>query len=219
MDAREKNILDSFINIRGFDALNAADYAHLPDAEANFAVIRAAIDALESHAARQTSGVRGQAVEQKSSIAAAIRRKLKEIARNARALNIKDEGFRRLFSIPNSRSDQKLLAAAREFASEAKKHKGEFLRLGMPAGFIEDLEDDIEDFEQAFNQKATAQGASVGATAGIDAEIERGIIAATILDAMMQNVYRDNPVKLAEWTQARHVKRSPQRKKKDDTQP
>jgi hypothetical protein len=116
-------------------------------------------------------------------------------------LNINDEGFRRLFSIPNSKSDGKLLAAAREFALEAAKHKGDFLRLGMLAGFIDDLNDDIEDFELALNRKAGAQGAGVGATAGIDAEIERGMDAATILHAMMQNVYRDNPVKLAEWTQ------------------
>jgi hypothetical protein len=63
-------------------------------------------------------------------------------------------------------------------------------------------------------RKASGQSATVGATAGIDAEIERGMDAATILDVMMQNVYRDNPVKLAAWTQARHIKRSPQRKPK-----
>jgi len=217
MNTRETNIKDMFINMREFDVRNSADYAALPDAEANFAVIRSAIDALESHAAKQTSGVRGQAVEQKASIVAAIRRKMKEIARNARALNINDEGFRRLFSLPDSNSDQKLLAAAREFVAQATIHKAAFLRLGMPASFIDDLNDDIEDFEQALNQKAGAQSTGVGATAGIDAEIERGMDAATILDAIMQNVYRNNPVKLAEWTQARHVKRSPQRKKKETT--
>lgn len=219
MNTREINIKDAFINMREFDARNSADYAHLPNAEANFVVIRAAIEALENYEAKQTSGARGQAVEQKSSIVAAIRRKMKEIARNARALNINDEGFRRLFSVPDSNSDGKLLAAAREFATQAAIHKAAFLRLGMLAGFIDDLNDDIEDFEAALNRKADAQGAGVGATAGIDAEIERGMKAATIIDSMMQNVYRDNPVKLAEWTQARHVKRSPERKKKQNQQP
>jgi hypothetical protein len=219
MNTREINIKDMFINMREFDVRNAADYAALPNAEANFAVVRAAIAALENYEAKQTSGVRGQAVEQKSSIIAAIRRKMKEIARNARALNINDDGFRRLFSIPDNNSDQKLLAAAREFVTQATIYKAEFLRLGMLAGFIDDLNDDIEDFEQALNRKAGAQSTGVGATAGIDAEIERGMKAATILDAMMQNVYRDNPVKLGEWTQARHVKRSPQRKSKQNPQP
>ena len=108
MEVREQNIINMFINTREFDVRNAADYAHLPDAEANFAVIRAAIDALESHAAKQTSGVRGQAVEHKSSIVATIRRKMKEIARNARALNINDEGFRRLFSIPEQQKRREI---------------------------------------------------------------------------------------------------------------
>jgi hypothetical protein len=218
MNTREKNILDAFINMREFDAQNAADYAAFPDAEANFAIIRSVIVALESHAAKQTSGVSGQAVEQKSSLAAAIRRKMKEIARNARALNINDEGFRRLFSVPESNSDQKLLAAAREFVTQAAIYKAEFLRLAMPPSFIDDLQDDIDDFAAALKQKASGQSATVGATAGIDTEIERGMNAATIVDAIMQNVYRNNPVKLAAWTQARHIKRSPQRKPKQ-TQP
>lgn len=219
MDDRERNILEAFINMREFDGRNAADYAALPDAAANFAVIRSAIETLEAHAMTQASGARGQAVEQKASLRAAIRRKLKDIARSARALNIDDEGFRRLFSVPDDNSDQKLLAAAREFAAQATTHKAGFQRLGMPNSFIDDLGDDIEDFENALNRKAVAQGAAVGATAGIDAEIERGMNAATILDAIMQNVYRNNPIKLAEWTQARHVKRSPQRKKNGSQPP
>jgi hypothetical protein len=73
--------------------------------------------------------------------------------------------------------------------------------------------------EAALNQKASGQSATVGATAGIDTEIERGMDAATIVDAIMQNVYRNNPVKLAAWAQARHIKRSPQRKPKATQQP
>jgi len=211
MDARETNILDAFISMREFNRENAADYAAFPDAAAQFAVIDASIEAMQNHAATQTSGARGQAVQQKSVLSEAIRRKLKSISRTARALNFNDEGFRRLFSIPNGRGEQKLLAAAREFATEAAAHQADFLRLGMRASFVADLNTDIADYEQAINEKSGAQGAGVGATAGIDAAVEGGMQAADIADSLMRNVYEENPVKLADWTRARHVKRSPRR--------
>lgn len=217
MDDRERNIHEAFINMREFNVANAADYAAFPDAAAQFAVINASITEMQNHAATQTSGAGGRAVQQKSVVAAAIRRKLTNMSRTARALNFEDEGFRRLFKVPDSNSGQKILAAAREFASEAAKHKADFMRLGMPAGFVEDLNTDINDYEQATSAKAGAKGAGVGATAGIDEAVETGLQAAQIADSIMHNVYQDNPVKLAEWTRARHVRRSPQKAKTPET--
>lgn len=219
MDERENNILDAFIRMREFNTRNQADYAAQTEAAAQFNIIDSAIDELEDHQSAQSSGARGQAVERKAVLVAAIRRKMKDIARTARALNIADEGFRHLFSIPESSSQQKLLAAAREFASEAARHKADFLRLAMPADFIDELNEDIADFERATGDKASAQGTGTSATAGVDAEIERGMNAAVVLDAMMKNIYRDNSAKLAEWMQARHVRRSARKPSAPVTQP
>lgn len=219
MDERERNITDAFIAMREFDTQNAGDYSRVPDAVGNFTVINEVIDAVEGYAATQTSGGRGRAVERKAALIAVIRRQMKDISRTARALNFDDEGFRRLFRIPENNSDPKLLAAAREFASEATAHQADFLRLAMPANFIDDLNADITDFEQAVNQKANSQNTTAGATAGIDAEIERGMRSAVVLDAILQNVYRNNPMKLAEWTRARHIRRSTRRTPQPPTQP
>ena len=124
MDARETNILESFINMREFDRVNAADYKNLPDASAQFDVIKASIETMQDHAATQTSGVGGRAVQQKSVLDAAIRRKMKGISRTARALNINDEGFRRLFSTPNGRSGQKILAGGGAGGGGARGPRG-----------------------------------------------------------------------------------------------
>lgn len=209
MNDRETNTFDALVRMREFDERNRADYKQFADAATHFAVVRTVIDALESQAAKQASGARRQAVEQKSVLKAALKRKLKDISRTARALNFDDAGFRRLFSIPEGSGEQKLLAAAREFAEQAAKRREDFLRFGMPASFVEDLTADIAAFESAANQKAGAQGANAGATAEIDAQIERAMESATILNAIMQNVYRDNAQKLAEWTTARRIRRSP----------
>lgn len=208
MNDRERNILNMFVATREFDRANSADYASLPDAAAKFAIVGAAIDALENLGGEQVSGERGRAVEQKSVIRAAIRRKMKDLARTARALNFEDPGFRRLFRVPDDNSDQKLLAAAREFVEEGNLHKPDFLRLGVPATLIDELADDIDALETATGAASAANTETVGATAGIDEQIELGMDAEEFLDAMMKNVYRRNHVKLAEWMSARHVRRS-----------
>jgi len=207
MDERELNIFDMFRDTTQFDVVNAADYAHLPQGEAKFAIVRAVIAKLEIYASKKTSGARGQAVELKSVVRAAIRRKLVEYARNARILNFNDPGFRRLFNVPNGDNDQILLATAREFVEQVTLHQAAFKDLGVPDGLLGELSADIDALEQAISAKAGAHIEGVGATAGIDEEIEKGMDAEVFLDNMMKNVYRNNPVKLAEWKSARHVRR------------
>jgi hypothetical protein len=159
-------------------------------------------------AATKASGRKSQAVQQKSVLCAAIRRKMTGISRTARALNIEDEGFRQLFSVPNSNSQPKLINAARMFAEEAATHKAGFLKFGMKKTFK-----DIANYETAATAKNNAQGAGVGATAGIDDAVEKGLQAVEIINSIMHNVYDDDPLKLTEWNRARHVKRSARRSK------
>lgn len=218
MTDREINIQDMFISTVQFDDANKTDYAVLPDAKANFDIVREVIGNLETSSAAQISGERGRAVEQKSVIAAAMRRKMKRYSRTARALNIDDPGFRRLFRIPDDNNYQLLLATAREFVEEARRFEADFARLGIPATLANELEADTEAMEEAINAKASAQTESVGATAGVGDEIERGMNAEKILDSIMHNVYFDNPVKLAQWMSARHVKKSPQKKEEEPTE-
>lgn len=217
MTDREQNIFDMFISTVAFDDANANDYRALPDAAANFAIVRTVISALESYSAAQLSGASGRAVEQKSVLDAAIRRKMKRYSRTARALNIDDAGFRRLFRIPDGNNQQNLIAAAREFVVEARRFPNEFAGRGIPATLADELEADIDAMEAAIIAKASGKIETVGATAGIDEQIEKGMNAEIILDSIMHNVYFDNPVKLAQWTTARHVKKAP--KKKDDPTP
>lgn len=217
MTDREENIQNMFISTAQFDTVNSNDYKTLPEAAAQFTIVRAVIAALEAESAAQISGARGRAVEQKSVLREAIRRKMKRYSHTARALNIDDPGFRRLFRIPNDNNYELLIAAAREFVEEGRRFAADFARLGIPATLADELDADIAAIEAAIIAKAGANTETVGATAGIDEQIERGMNAEKILDSIMKNVYFDNPVKLAEWMSARHVKRSP--KPKPETTP
>lgn len=211
MPDREENIKDSFVRIREFDDRNKDDYQMFPKAVANFTIIREVIPILDAYFAAKTSGARGRAVERKSVISAAMKRKMKAMSKTARALNLDDPSFSRLFHVPNDKSYARQLASAREFVEEGNKHKEAMIALAMRPTLIDELSADIAAFDLAEDDKANAQSETVGATAGVDATIDRGMSAAKILDAMMKNVYDDDPVKLAEWEQARHIKRAPKR--------
>jgi Fe-S-cluster formation regulator IscX/YfhJ len=220
MSEREQNIFDMFKNTAQFDVESAADYASIAEAAARFTSVRSVIANLENFTADRASGARGQAVEQKSVIRAAIRRKMTDYARTARALNIDDPGFRRLFRVPDNNNDEGLIAAAREFVEEARRFENEFASLGIAKTYADALEDDIDALEAAMTAKTSAQLEGVGATAGIDAEIDKGMDDEKVLDAIMRNVYRDNPVKLAQWMTARHVRRiNPKAKDEPVTSP
>jgi hypothetical protein len=206
MTEREQNIKNMFIASTQFDEINFNDYKTLPDAAANFTNMRASIATLETQSAAQISGKSSRAVEQVSVLRAAIRRKLKRYSRTARALNLDDAGFRRLFRVPDNDSDQVLLAYARETVTESRRFATEFAGRGIPATLADDLEADINAMEASITAKASGKIGSIGATAAIDEAIRSGMKSAKILDSIMHNVYFDNPTKLVQWITARHVK-------------
>ncbi len=208
MSERIRNIYDMLVGTREFNAVNFNDYKTLPDGALKSAIVGQVIAELEGFLAEQSSGASGQAVEQKSVLIAAARQKMKEFSSAARALNLNDAGFRRLFRLPDANGVQKLIAAGREFVGEATKHKTELARLGITDADIAALGADLDGLEIAAAAKAGASMQSVGATAGIDDEIQRGMDAEMFLDAMLKIVYRNNAAKLGEWKSARHVRRS-----------
>src|SRR5258708_38294985 len=105
MDMRTIARLDTFVNIKQFGEHNAADFSGNADAVENFAIISEVIRNLREHAATQTSGAVGRTTTQKSVLRDAIRRKMKDYARTARALGINDAGLGRLFRVPNDDND------------------------------------------------------------------------------------------------------------------
>ena len=219
MRDRARNIFDMFVATVEFDRINADDYKLLPDADLKFTIVREVIAKLEEYFSDQLSGAVGQAVEQKSVLVLAVKRKMKEYSGAARALNIDDPGFRRLYRIPDGDGAVVVTAAGREFVEEITKHAAEFARFGLLAADLAALTADIDALEAAVSAKAGANMKGTGATAGIDDEIERGMDAEIFLDAMMRVVYRNNPVKLAQWKTARHVRRSNSPSKPDEPPP
>lgn len=126
-------------------------------------------------------------------------------------MNSETPGLSEKFRLPKNAGAQGWLAAARSILEEAEAVQAQFIRLALPANFLEDLEARIVTLDNAINHKGQVTGESVAASAAIDAAIESGMKIVRELDVIVRNIFRDDPATLAEWTSARHIERSRKR--------
>jgi hypothetical protein len=111
-----------------------------------------------------------------------------------------------------------MLAAARAQAADALAVKAEFIKRGMPANFLEDLQADIEQFDEAITRKEQGRETHVEATAAIDDLIEQGLDARRELNPIVRNIFADESAKLAAWESASRIERPGRRSRRTGPQ-
>jgi hypothetical protein len=202
--------LEMFIRVRQFGVAQADVFPANTRGSEVIAELSAVITELEGHAAKQSSGKRAGKEETavKNAALSELQEDLEAISRTARALALSTPGLDDKFRLPRNVGLQGWLAAARSFAQDADPLKAEFIRRGLPADFLEDLQADIATLEASINSKAQKSGTQVAATVAIDDAIERGMNVVRELDAIVRNVFRDDPATLAHWTSASHTERA-----------
>lgn len=211
MKDTETRRFEMFLRVRVYGAEHAAQFAANSFAGERLAALAEIIAGLETHASEQSSGLRGarQGGATKAAALDEVLRDMEAISRTARAMALTTPGLDDKFRVPRNTGHQAIIAAARSFLKDAAPLKDEFIRRGLPDDFLTDLEDDIKEFEQANTGKMQSKETHVTATAAIDDLIERGMIAVRELDAVVRNVFANDPAKLAAWLSASHVERSP----------
>ncbi|HEY9401265.1 MAG TPA: hypothetical protein VIQ24_01135 [Pyrinomonadaceae bacterium] len=208
---------EAFLRVREFGAARAAQFPANSFGAEKFGALDAVIAGLDKHASTQVSGLSTaqQGVAGKAAARDELRRDLEAISRTARSMAFDMPGIEDKFRLPHMPKDQELINTARAFASDAQPLAAEFARRGLPADFLADLASDIESFEQAVSRKNEGRAAHVSATAAIDDLIEDGTKHLRELDALVRNMFADDPATLAAWTSASHVERAPRRKQTD----
>ena len=93
----------------------------------------------------------------------------------------------------------------------ARANEAAFAGRGLTKTDTNALEDLLDQIEAKELEQDSSKLSVVGATAGIDQKLDEGLDAADVADAILQNIYADDPVKLAAWISARHVKRAPKK--------
>lgn len=211
MDKAETRVLEMFIRGRVFGTAHAEAFPANSRGGELFVALDTVITELEGHAAAQFSSARAskEGTKLKAVALADLQEELEAISRTARALALIMPGLDTKFRLPRNVGAQAWLVAARSFAEDAVPLKGEFIRRGLPANFLENLNASITELEQAIDRQGKFSGESVAARTAIDGAIERGMQIMRELDAIVRNIFRDNSVTLAEWASARHIERAP----------
>ena len=173
-----------------------------------FGAVNASVDAITVHGAVQSHQ---PTARDRASIKAAARETLREslqkIARTARAVAAETPLADGTFVVPKSRSDRRLLLAARAFVQDATPFRDQFVAHQLPATFLDDTLSQIDAFERAIQQHVTGTESRAAARAGIADAFVSGMAAVERLDAIVANALEHQPEMLAEWDSARHVSR------------
>lgn len=221
MDTLDTKREEMFIRVRENRAQFAAAFAEGSYGAELFTQLDAVIEGLRAHAYEQSKG--RSAVRESSGSKAAtrdeLRRRMEAVSRTARVMAYTVPGLDDKFRMPGRIGDQALLTLARTFGNDALPLKAEFIKRGLDADFIADLEEAAVAFDTAINLKAQGRGKHVAATAAIDGLVERGLRIVREMNALVRNVLADDTSALAAWESASRVERPTRRgrNKSDET--
>jgi hypothetical protein len=213
MNDEDTRRLDAFLRAEEFARLQAARIPAGSFAGELFASLSHIIANLQAAADRQSSNMRAakQGTTSKASLRDEIILALRAIARTARSMAHSTPGIEDRFRFSPNATEQALLSAARTFAADATPLKAEFIRRGLPATFLEDLNADIDAYEAALSRQTQGTEEHVAATAAVDDLIDEGIKVMSELNAVIRNLFADDPATLAQWLSASRVERAPKR--------
>jgi hypothetical protein len=169
----------------------------------SFAVVAAAVDAIETHLANRLVA-RAEAQKLKASTKAAVYNALKTIALTARQVTAADPGANP-FRLPRHKAVSNLIVAGRVFVAEAAKRQEAFVSRNLPPTFVADLGRLVDDLERAAEAQNNARTGRHEAQAGIAAAIESGMRAVRELDVIVPNALALDPARLGGWYGARRI--------------
>src|ERR1041385_3101234 len=172
---------------------------------------------LDGHAAAEAAhdGAALQGTDIRGSARSALREAVERIVRTARGIAEKHPGFNAQFRMPLGNNDQDLIDAALGMVTAATPAdvKALFISYGMPADFIEDLQEDIAEFQAAITDQSGKVGDRKSSGVMIDKTVDEGMSIKRQMDPIVRNFYHDRPDVLAEWETASHVERGGKRRK------
>lgn len=222
MNTMDTKRMEMFIRVqenRPEFALAALEGSH---GAALFEQLGQVIEDLRSRAHDQATG-QSSVRESSGNKAAAYNeliRQLDAMYRTAHVIAQKKSGLEEKFRPPRGVSGQALLTLTRTYGTDAVALKAEFIKRGLSANFIADLDAAAIAYETATNEKTQGRGRQVAATAEIGRLIEHGLQLVRELQVVMHNTYADDTSKLTLWMSASHVTKSPRRSRpKNDGNP
>jgi hypothetical protein len=205
MTKYQRRCFEMFVRVRGFgESFRELFPAGSPGGEALAAVARE-VTAIESLLVGQLRAVDSRLWRAKER--AAMVGFLLRMTRTARQIARIERRVDRRFLMPTPRTDASLLETARVFLREATPMEDQFVRLGMPTTFVDDLRSRADSFERAIRWRRGAQVEAASVRAGLEQAFRRGFDAVLTFDVVIRNSRADHPVALGTWKATRRIDR------------
>ncbi|MFN0123499.1 MAG: hypothetical protein ACKV2V_23600, partial [Blastocatellia bacterium] len=141
---------DRFTRVRDF---GISHLTHFPEDSRGYALITqmnelvGRLETLDAERQSERKAASGR-TENKAALRTELWEFLRAMNRSAIAMSEETLGLARSFTLPNSRNEHDLLAAARQFLKDARPLAARFIADEMPADFLTELEQLIEAFSE-----------------------------------------------------------------------
>jgi hypothetical protein len=211
MTNRNKREVEMMKRVKQF----VADHALVPPnaaATAEAAAIATAIDDVEGQAENQEagSGTVSGAVDQRLLVVDELLNLMSSLSKAAKTLDTATyPDVATKMRMGGITSFAGLMTRAMLFHSTLLPIEAVFVALGAEPTVAADLQAMIDELQSAGNLKFTGLDTQVGGTFGLSVKTREGLKHVAKLDAILCQVYRKNPVLLAQWKTVRRVERDP----------
>lgn len=169
----------------------------------------------DTSSAAGKSGTRSKVARSRS-----IHSDLRRVAKTAKRIEKKVPGFVNTFEMRGGTLGyQELIDKADAFIAKRVEDKNHFSKYGLTDAFFSELRTDVDELKEITRGQTDAKRTSVGATADSEGIIEDSLDTRADLKIALENHYKDNPAKLAEWLNACRIERRRQAEAKTETPP
>jgi len=210
MSDKKRNILESLERIDFYGEANPQLATDLPFTVELFAANKANITGLNQAGIVSSSAKGASRSGTRSKVARSreIHSDLRRVARSARRAEKKFPEFRNTFILQAGRlSYQALVEKAEAYITDAPANRDFFDKYGLTTAFFANLQTNVTEFRNITQGQKDAQRTGVGATADTEDILNDALEVRADLKIAIENHYRNDPQKLAEWLTASHIKR------------
>lgn len=208
MNSQQERVVQSFRRVHGWFAVNPEYVAANPKLGAQVDALDGVISRLSDHAAAQETQysqsllISKDETEKRGEL---VTYHMAPIAKVARALRGTVPGIGVLTLPKGNVPTPEIVTAAGVMAEKAEIYKDVLVESGLPADFIEQLQQAAAALKGSIDGRGLARASRAAATQGVRAEVVVGQRIVAIIDAVVTRVIRSDPAKLAEWQQLKRV--------------
>jgi hypothetical protein len=169
-----------------------------------FHAVAALLAGIDAHNTARVT--RGQGGRQLRTARESLVEQLTAIARSARVVSAAVGGSDSMFHAPGRLPDVTLLATARAVLQRSRGAVDPLLALGLPETFVADLQEAIDRFDRALSVRRNNRAGVAAAVQGIKTAFTHAHGACRVLDVVIGNTLKKDPVLFAAWERDRRVK-------------